>query len=66
MPDSTDPKPFYLSKTLIVNAIIAIVAFVPSAQKWVAENPGITLGVVSAIGAALRLVSHGRVVLSDG
>ena len=59
-------KPFYVSKTLIVNAIIAICALVPAAQQWVSENPGITLMAVSAIGAALRLVTHGRVMLGNG
>jgi hypothetical protein len=61
----TEPAvPFYLSKTLIVNAIIAIAAFFPSVRSWVQENPGITLTAVTALGTALRIVTKGRLVLN--
>lgn len=58
-----DSKPFYVSKTLIVNLIIAAVAFVPSAKDWVSANPETTLLVVAGIGTALRIITHGRIVL---
>ena len=57
-------KPFYLSKTVIVNAIIAACAFVPAAREWVSANPETTLIVVSSVGAFLRFISRGRVVLN--
>ena len=65
MPDTTpEPAvPFYLSKTLIVNAIIAIAAFIPTTRDWIASNPETTLIAISAIGAALRIITKGRIVL---
>jgi len=62
--EPTQVVPFYLSKTLIVNAIIAIGALVPSVREWVSSNPETTLIIVSVLGAALRFVTHGRVVLN--
>ena len=65
MPDTTpEPAvPFYLSKTLIVNAIIAIAAFIPATRDWISANPETTLIAISAIGAALRIITKGRIVL---
>lgn len=64
MPTIEEAKPFYLSKTVIVNAIIAACAFVPAAREWVSKNPETTLIVVSGIGAFLRFVSRGRIMLN--
>ena len=65
MPNEPEPQavPFYLSKTLIVNAVIAVAAFVPSIRDWVASNPETTLLAITAIGAALRIITSGKIVL---
>lgn len=63
MPDSPDIKPFYLSKTVVVNAIIGVCALIPVAKDWVSANPGTTLAIVSGLGVALRFISGGRIVL---
>lgn len=63
MATSPEIKPFFLSKTVIVNAIIAVCALIPAARDWVAANPETTLLVVSGIGVVLRFVSAGRIVL---
>lgn len=63
---STEPTPsvpFYLSKTLIVNAIISVCALVPAAREWVSANPETTLLIVSGLGVALRVITSGRIVL---
>ena len=66
MPDPTPSPavPFYLSKTVIVNAIIAVCALIPAARDWVSAHPETTLMVVAGIGTALRLITHGRIVLN--
>lgn len=59
-----DPKPFYVSKTVIVNAIIAVCALIPAARDWVSNNAETTLIIVSAVGIVLRFISSGRIVLN--
>ena len=56
--------PFYLSKTLIVNAVIAIAAFIPSVRDTIAAYPEVTVQVIAVAGIILRLVTSGRVVLN--
>lgn len=56
-------KPFYLSRTVIVNAIIAAAAFYPPAREYFQANPELTLSAIGAIGVFLRFITRGRVVL---
>lgn len=65
MPATEEKKPFYLSKTLIVNAIIAIGSLIPSVREWVSANPESTLLAVGGIGAVLRFITRGRIVFND-
>lgn len=62
--DTTPAVPFYLSKTLITNAIIAVGALIPAVREWVSANPETTLIVVSSVGAFLRFVTRGRIVFN--
>lgn len=62
--ESAPAVPFYLSKTIIVNAIIAICALIPPARDWVSANPETTLLAVSGVGAFLRFVTRGKLVLN--
>ena len=66
MPDTTpEPAvPFYLSKTLIVNLIIAIAAFFPAVREWIVAHPETTVQAIAVIGIALRIITSGRIVLN--
>ena len=50
-------KPFYQSKTLWLNLLMAIVAFIPPAHEFITSNPEVvSLGFV-VINMFLRLVT---------
>jgi len=56
----------WLSKTLWVNAVIAVLAlFLPSASEWVAGNPAAAMGVMSAINMGLRLITKDKLRLGE-
>lgn len=57
------PKPLVASKTVIVNAIVALAAFYPPIGEWVSANPSLSLQILAGINFALRLVTKGKVVL---
>lgn len=63
MPEPTPPKPLLQSKTVIVNAIIAFAAFIPSVQAVVQAHPTEVLIGLSLLNGALRLITKGRIVL---
>lgn len=57
-------KPWY-SKTMIAAAITALVPLYPPAAALVAANPALVMGVVGALFAGLRYISHGAITLDD-
>lgn len=59
-----DKKPWQ-SKTLWVALIQAVVAFLPGIQAWIAANPAIYGVALSGVFIVLRLVSGGKIVISD-
>ena len=58
-----DSKPLLKSKTLWVNAIVAIAAFFPSISASV--SPDVLLQVFAGINIVLRLVSKDKVVIFE-
>jgi len=60
----TTKKP-WLSKTIIINLIVGIAAFIPTARDWVAENPGVLLSFLSFVGLGLRMITKDKIVLVD-
>ena len=61
--ESTAPKPVFKSKTLIVNAIVAVASLYPPVGEWVSANPDTALQGLALINLILRLVTKGKVVL---
>lgn len=61
-----DPKRPWESKTFWVSAILAVVpAVFPPAAAFIAANPALVSAGLAAVFSVLRLVSHGKVTLSD-
>jgi hypothetical protein len=59
-------KPVLQSKTAWVMAIAFLAAFIPAAQKWIAENPVTTFQALAAAGVLLRFATSGKVrIFSD-
>jgi uncharacterized membrane protein YjjP (DUF1212 family) len=58
-------KPFYLSKTMIAAAIVAVVPLVPGvgpiAAAWIAANPAVFSAALAGVFAGLRAVTKGSV-----
>jgi hypothetical protein len=63
LPDPPNLKPLLQSKTIIVNAIIALAACYPPAAAWVSAHPVLTLQFITYANVALRLVTHSRIAL---
>ena len=57
-----ESKPFWQSKTLWVNALVAILGIVSAGT--VAENPEAAVGLVTFVNLILRVVTKGSVSLS--
>lgn len=57
------PKPLVKSKTVIVNALIALSAFFPPVQQFVQAHPTETLIGIGVLNGLLRYITKGRVVL---
>lgn len=56
-------KPFFQSKTIIVNAIIALSALIPGVESFVLEHPDLVVAAVGAVNILLRIVTKDKVVL---
>jgi len=50
-------KSVFLSKTLWVNLILAITAFIPSVGSWIAAHPDVMVWGVTIVNMALRLIT---------
>lgn len=56
----------WLSKTLILNAVVAISAIAfPPAAAWIAANPVILATGLAGVNFLLRLVTHQAIGLED-
>lgn len=49
-----DKKPFYRSKTLIVNAAVSVLTLIPGVREFIAMNPETSAMIVSLINIGLR------------
>lgn len=57
-------KSVWLSKTLWVNLVLAVLAFIPAVSEVVKNHPDYVIAAFSVINMVLRLVSHGKLELS--
>ena len=58
-----DPKKPWYSKTVWVNLVMALVAFVPGAEDWVAHNPQAAVVVGVVVNLFLRAITKQPVSL---
>jgi len=56
-------KPFFQSKTMIVNAIIALSTLVPAVGDIVKAHPDLVVSGVGFINIILRIVTKEKIVL---
>lgn len=58
-------KPYH-SKTLIVNAVVAVLAlFAPGASEFISSHPGEVTIVFSLINMAIRLVTKDKISIGE-
>lgn len=58
------PKPAYLSKTLLLNAFLAVCAlFVPSVNDWANAHPDMVVGIFTVVNMILRFVTKEKLSL---
>lgn len=57
-------KPVYLSKTLWVNLIMAVGAFIPGVGEWIQAHPDLFAGVFAVINVILRLLTKDKLSIS--
>jgi len=53
-----------LSKTLWTNALLALFAFFPVVNTWVAANPTVMMIAFSVVNIALRLITKDKLQLT--
>lgn len=58
-----DTKQPWQSKTIWVNFALAVVAFFPGAQDYVAAHPMLATEVIFGVNVLLRFVTQGKVQL---
>lgn len=63
MTDPQAPKSAWTSKTILANAVLGMLAFVPGWQEFVAANPEVTTILLAVVGIVLRLVTKTGVVI---
>lgn len=59
-----ESKKPYLSKTILTNLLVAILAFFPGPAKFVAENPDVFIWGFTALNILLRLVTKGKIEIA--
>jgi hypothetical protein len=61
-------KPFYLSKTMIAAALVAVVPLIPGigpvASAWITANPTAYGAILGAVFAGLRALTGGAVSIT--
>lgn len=58
-----ETKKPWQSKTVWMNLIVAVAAFFPTAQEWIASNPEAFAGIITVLNMGLRLASKDKVSL---
>ena len=60
-----ETKPFWQSKTLITNAVIALAAmFAPGVSEWIGANPQTMAMLWVGINTVLRFLTKDKVTIS--
>jgi hypothetical protein len=63
-----ETKPFYVSRTMIAAAIVAVVPLIPgvgpAVSAWIAANPALFSAGLAAVFGGLRVVTKGAVSVS--
>lgn len=66
---TTTPAPTtkapWLSKTLILNLVMAVAAFIPGVGTYIAAHPDIAMSVLAGVNFILRLVTKDKISLQD-
>lgn len=60
---TSEPKPLLKSKTIIVNAVVAVAALYPPAQQFVADHAALVLSSLGLVNMVLRMVTKDKIVL---
>jgi hypothetical protein len=55
----------WLSKTLWINVIMAVVAFIPPVSAWIVAHPDVLVIGFTLVNVILRLVSKDKISLQD-
>ena len=58
-----DQKPFFTSKTVLINGVIALAAFYPPVGSWISAHPEATLQGLAVVNVLVRLVTKGKITL---
>lgn len=63
MADETTPpaKPWWQSKTILLNVLALVAMVVPAVREWVEKTPVEPLAVLSALNLLVRFVTSGRI-----
>jgi len=57
------PKSAFASKTVLVNAVIALAALYPPVGVWLKTHPDLALQALAIINLGLRFVTKGKITL---
>lgn len=68
MPDSTTPtaKPWWQSKTILLNILALVAMAIPAVAQWVKENPVEPIAALTALNVLVRFVTKGRISIFGG
>jgi len=61
----TESKATWLSKTMWMNMLVAIAAFLPPVQDYIGKHPETFVWVLTVANMILRFISKGKIVLRD-
>jgi len=62
---SAPTKSPLVSKTVIVNAVIALGGFIPAVREFATANPQLVLSIIGAVGIFLRFITNGKISFSN-
>jgi hypothetical protein len=60
-PTTPTAKPWWQSKTVLLNAVALVAMLVPVAREWIEKNPVTVVQALAAVGLILRFVTSGKI-----
>lgn len=57
-------KPAWLSKTVLLNLVALLCAFIPAVGQWIATNPETAASVIAAANIILRFITKGAISIT--